>query len=447
MTLAVARHLPVLAPRLAPWKSSLGVAGKQLLRQFVSRAAAQAAGQRRDAPRSPGAGSDVGQSSRSSAMTAQNLPAVDIRKAALTLSGMAMEIDGLLWKPRPDATASAAEFTEARSLIRQVHEGMRWNPWVWDDRRAEYEAALEVFGQWTLAEPGFRPKAKEELDAEHEQENARLAAEAAHRETERAARAGDHEPARARARCALLEQQALLATCILERDEIAAREMFPFMADKAREQRLAGLEGEIARISAIVDELSTLVGNAESVADANGWLPSERREYALDIFAGRRNTEVRELRDQVKARQAELNAAKDLAERAQVRSTLRKATGRLEFLEAIPPLTAAEMCSECVSPASWHGFLFEVSEASVDRGPCPSWPLWQQQVQKARELLLSSAAKQDTPPPAPKPQRLAVIPSDLPIEEVITRLTAIQAEHPGATVRRGSRSQWEIWPS
>lgn len=71
--------------------------------------------------------------------------------------------------------------------------------------------------------------------------------------------------------------------------------------------------------------------------------------------------------------------------------------------------------------------------------------LWQQRVHEAREILLSSAAKKVTPP-APPPQPLAVIPSDLPIEEVITRLSAIQASHPGATVRRGSRNRWEVWP-
>jgi hypothetical protein len=362
---------------------------------------------------------------------------------------MAIELDGFLWKPRPGATASAAEFTEARSLIAEVHEGMRWNPWVWDDRRAEYEAALDVLGQWTRAEPGFRPKTREELDADHEQEmadlNARLDAEAAQRETDHAARAAAYDPKPAQARLALLEQQGQLATLTMERDQIAARELFPCMADKDRERDLAQLERDIAHTSAVVDELSQLVGDAESVPDAHGWLPSERREYALDLFAARRVTEVRELRDRVKALQAELKATKGRAERAQVRGELRKATSRLEFLEAIPPLTAAEMCSECISPASWHSFMFEISEASVERGPCPSWPLWQQRVQKARQIILSSTSEKADPPPA-KPRPLAIIPSDLPIEEVITRLTAIQAEHPGATVRRGRRNQWEIWP-
>ena len=41
---------------------------------------------------------------------------------------------------------------------------------------------------------------------------------------------------------------------------------------------------------------------------------------------------------------------------------------------------------------------------------------------------------------------IAVIDSGLPIEEVIARLNAVQADHPGAQVRRGSGNSWEIWP-
>ena len=41
---------------------------------------------------------------------------------------------------------------------------------------------------------------------------------------------------------------------------------------------------------------------------------------------------------------------------------------------------------------------------------------------------------------------IAVIDSGLPIEEVIARLNAVQVDHPGAQVRRGSGNSWEIWP-
>jgi hypothetical protein len=42
----------------------------------------------------------------------------------------------MLWKPRPGGVACAAEFTKARSLIREIHRLEEWNPWVREDRLA-----------------------------------------------------------------------------------------------------------------------------------------------------------------------------------------------------------------------------------------------------------------------------------------------------------------------
>jgi hypothetical protein len=363
---------------------------------------------------------------------------------------MTIEVEGMLWKPLPGATASAAEFTHARSLVMEILALEPWNPWVMDDRAAEFETALAVFGQWTRAEPGFRRKAPAKLQAEHERWLADLGvttkAETARRDQERAARATSYEPERVWARLALLEQQAVLAMDTEERDGIAAGEWYPLMTEEERQRRLAELDRKIGHTSAVVGELSQQAGDVETVADEHGWLPSERRDLALTLFAARRVTEVRDLRERVSARRSDLEEAKGRSERAALREALRKDTRRLEFLEAIPPLTASDMCSECVTPAGWHGFRFELSDACPERGPCPAWPLWQQQVCEAREILLSSDAEEATPPTPPKPQPLAVIPGDLPIEEVITRLSVIQASHPGATVRHGSRNGWEIWP-
>jgi hypothetical protein len=52
-----------------------------------------------------------------------------------------------------------------------------------------------------------------------------------------------------------------------------------------------------------------------------------------------------------------------------------------------------------------------------------------------------------SPPPPPKPEPLAVIASGMPIGEVISQLTAAQAAHPGAKVRRGNRNRRAIWPA
>jgi len=40
---------------------------------------------------------------------------------------------------------------------------------------------------------------------------------------------------------------------------------------------------------------------------------------------------------------------------------------------------------------------------------------------------------------------LAVIAAGSPIVDVIARLTQVQAENPGAQVRRGKKDSWEIW--
>ena len=170
-----------------------------------------------------------------------------------------------------------------------------------------------------------------------------------------------------------------------ERAGIAARQIYPLMSEADRQRRLAELDRKIGHTSAVVGELSQQAGDMQTVGDEHGWLPSERREAALALFAARRVREVRELRERVTARRAELEESKGRAERASVRDALGKDARRLEFLEAIPPLTASDMCSECVTPASRHGFRFELSDACPERGPCPAWPRWQQRVQQARE--------------------------------------------------------------
>jgi hypothetical protein len=49
-------------------------------------------------------------------------------------------------------------------------------------------------------------------------------------------------------------------------------------------------------------------------------------------------------------------------------------------------------------------------------------------------------------PGPPKPKPIAVIPSGLPIADIMARLAEIQTDHPDAEVRRGRANRWEIWP-
>jgi hypothetical protein len=62
-------------------------------------------------------------------------------------------------------------------------------------------------------------------------------------------------------------------------------------------------------------------------------------------------------------------------------------------------------------------------------------------------MLLAEPRDTPTSPQPPKPTPIAVLPSGLPIAEVIQRLTAIQQDHPDAEVRRGRADRWEIWPA
>lgn len=89
------------------------------------------------------------------------------------------------------------------------------------------------------------------------------------------------------------------------------------------------------------------------MADVKGWLPAERREMALVLFKSERGQQVRQLRTRADDAQATLKSLKGQAERAKLRETLRKDQAHLAYWEQMAPLQAADMCSECKSPA-WH---------------------------------------------------------------------------------------------
>jgi hypothetical protein len=73
-----------------------------------------------------------------------------------TLPGGVIEHDGMLWKPKRSAAATAEEFIAARTLFIELHREGRWNSWVLEDRQSELERATEVMDQWKRAEPGYR---------------------------------------------------------------------------------------------------------------------------------------------------------------------------------------------------------------------------------------------------------------------------------------------------
>lgn len=65
--------------------------------------------------------------------------------------------------------------------------------------------------------------------------------------------------------------------------------------------------------------------------------------------------------------------------------------------------------------------------------------------------MLLAAAERAKPSqaadPASKPEPIAVVASGLPLAEVISRLTELQAQYPDAVVKRGRANRWEIWPA
>jgi hypothetical protein len=225
-------------------------------------------------------------------------------------------------------------------------------------------------------------------------------------------------PERAQPRSALLEEQGILADKARERDEVISRELFPGMEDARRDRYLAGLEAAIAARQRVVDELAALVGDAETVCDERGWLPAERRDLSLVLFKVRRATEVRELRARMPVRKAELEALTGRSERAALREALRTDVARLASLEAMPPMTAADMCSECADPARHcPGVTFNLQDGNSVGGPCPAWPQWARKLEMVRaELRKMAAGPAPEAPPAPKP--IAVITLDGPMSDV-----------------------------
>ena len=298
--------------------------------------------------------------------------------------------------------------------------------------------------------PGPSHKSVEEYEAELVQKLAEAEAQATVKEEQaerdRAQRAARYDPQQAQARLALLEEQGMLADKIRERDEIISRDLFPLIDDRQRDRHLAALEPAIAAGQRAVDELAAVVGDPETVCDERGWLPAERRELSLRAFKDRRAAEVRQLRTRIPARQAELKKLTGRSERATLREALRRDVARLASLEAMPPMQADDMCSECVNPA-WHspGVTYNLTDMSSTGGPCPAWPQWAQQLEKLHRALREPPARQ-AQPPAPKPRPIAVIPAGLPIEELISKLDAIRVDHPGAQIRQGRGNRWKSGP-
>jgi hypothetical protein len=235
-----------------------------------------------------------------------------------------IDLDGNRWEPVRGATAPAREFIAARSLIDQIHQQARWDPWVLQDRASEYDAAPHNCGQWASTDPAPPGKTDEEYEAELDQRlaeaDARFEARQAQAGKDRAGRARHYDPDRDRARLALLEVQAILAGKIRQREQILSGEAFRLADEGGRRRLVAGLEYDIAAGTREADDLAAVVGDPQTVSDAGGWLPAERRELALTLFKARRLAQVRDLRARIAEAQATSKSGQGKPERAALRA-------------------------------------------------------------------------------------------------------------------------------
>ena len=359
-----------------------------------------------------------------------------------TLPAGVFEREGKLFMAKPGAKSTFEDYVAARATFIEIHTDARWNPWVRDDRAQENDAAMAVMEQWTRAEPGFRQMTDQELEeklAETDRvSRAKFAADKARQERDKKR----YDPEREHARLQLLEQESILIRRNQEIDELRAGR-YSAWTDERRAAEVAELEAGIAGCDDEIQRFSSIVGNREDVVDQYGRLPRDRREVSLFYYQLHREQGVRELRQQLPELKAGLKESKDKAELSKLRLEIQTVERKLEKFLAVPPLTADDMCSECARPASEHGWVTPPFE-----GPCPAWPGWGARIAKARAMLFEAggSAKAKEPEP-PKPQPIAVVPSGLPVADVIAKLTELQAAHPDAVVKRGRANRWEMWPA
>lgn len=256
------------------------------------------------------------------------------------------------------------------------------------------------------------------------------------------------DPRRARARLALIEQQVTLAEALRDLEEAAVHPASPSGTADLWEVARAQAEHSAADARHWISQLAPVVGDPETIPDERGRLPRDRREVLLGEFAAKINTEVSSLSQKLPALRTDLKTTRGRQERAAIREQLRQGPARLAYLQALTPFSASDMCSECPTPMSWHatGVTFCLKSGAILSEPCRSWPVWNGKIE-AGIARLAEMMRQErrTLVPEPIQEPLAVIAAGSSVEDIIARLTEVQADHPGAQVRQGKRNSWEVW--
>jgi len=314
-----------------------------------------------------------------------------------------------------------------------------------EEQAAELERAQQIMEQWERAEPDFKRKTKRQLEAEMARWDRDFQRKQKHREQHRQENLKRYDPQRESARLELLEQQCVLAHKTDEAAALRSGEHFPSMPAGRRAEQVAGLDQAMERHRAAVERLGPVVGDPEDVPDQHGLLPADRRPWSLYRFRERRIAEVRKIRALLPDLEMQIKATDDRAERSKLRAEHDSKKWRLDKLLAVPRLETEGMCADCATPANKHGYV----SPPFDH-PCPAWP-GQRAIHAEAMRMLDSFRRRDTErseqAPEPKPEALAVVPSGLPIAEVVQRLQELQARYPDAEVRRGRANRWELWPA
>jgi hypothetical protein len=352
-----------------------------------------------------------------------------------------------LWRAKPGATSTFEENVAARALFVDLHQDQFWDPWRMEEEAAALERAQQIMEEWDRTEPDFKPKTKRQLDAEMKGWDREFERERADREAQRQKNLQRYDAEREQARLALLECRSVLDHQLEEVAQLRSGEVFPAMGPRRRAEKVAELDDAIGRYKARVDELEQVVGDPEDVPDANGHLPADRRFTTLYYYRQHRIDEVLELRAKLPELEAAIMGTEDKAERSKLRAERDIKKARLENLLAVPRLEPEDMCADCATLWDKHGWVTPPAD-----GPCPAWPGWGARLTKVRPMFEdlvrrneeSKAAKK---PPPPKPEPLAVLPSGLPIAEIVERLQELQEKYPEAEVRRGRANRWELWPA
>lgn len=348
----------------------------------------------------------------------------------------------MLWKPRRGATASAEAFISARTLFIELNHEAVWNPWIRDERKADIDGAAEIMGQWQRAEPGHRHLSLKQWEAQQARRERQQEKQHAKDDARRERDKERYDEQRSTARLRLSEVQSRLD---YEEAELAGHRdgsKFAAMDSTRREQAVKELEENIERLQVEIEQLTPLVGDPEDIVDERGWLPRDRREQTWWSYRLDRERKVRDLKAKLPGLEDALKTSTDRAERGELRTKLDEATRERDRLVTEGPFTAEEMCSECATPMAHHGWVWRPGH------PCPAWPGWAARMREAQRMLEEFAKRREAEPPPspkPKPQPLAVVPSGLPIAEVVAKLSELQVQYPAAEVRRGRANRWELW--